>query len=155
MLGFGKRLGNTANERFVARGKALLHKGGIAADKVDADGLRRLFQGFCIQNGVTAACGNEHRNRRDGNALVNNRNAVFLFDVFPGFDQVLCLTADFVIHLVTGTGNIRIRTAQQRNAHGDGAYIQIFLSNHIDGFEYIVRVNHTKFVPFVKFCAWN
>ena len=48
MLCLGECFGNALNQSFVASRKAFLHKGGIPADEVDADGLRGFFQRFCI-----------------------------------------------------------------------------------------------------------
>ena len=44
MLGSRERLGYAVDECLVSGGEALLKECGIAADEVDSDGLRRLFE---------------------------------------------------------------------------------------------------------------
>ena len=54
MLGSRERLGYAVDECLVSGGEALLNKCGIAADEVDSDSLRRLFERECVFHRVAA-----------------------------------------------------------------------------------------------------
>ena len=55
-----------------------------------------------------------------------------------GLDEVLGAAADFVVNLVARLVNILINAVEQRNTHGDGSHVQVFVVNHIDSFQYIL-----------------
>ena len=93
----GKRLRNAFNQRVIAGAEALMHQRGIAAEEVHAHLLCGFVEGVGNLDGVlVGACRRDHCRRCDGNALVDNRNAVFGFDVLAGFDEVAGIAADFV-----------------------------------------------------------
>ena len=80
---------------------------------------------------VRASPGN-HGDGGDGDALVDNGDAVLPGDVLAGFHQVLGVAADFVVDLLAGLVHIGVDAVQQGDAHGDGADIQVLVVNHVD-----------------------
>ena len=92
--------------------------------------LDRITAGYCCQHG----------DRCYGNSLVYDGNTVFLFDLFPCLNKVAGQTADLFIDLLAGLVDICIAAVQQRDSHGDGSYIQMFLLDHGNGFHDIFHV---------------
>ena len=111
MLRFGKRFGDAVYERAVPRRKALLHKRRIPADEIHTHRPCGALQRFGIEHGIAAACGDKHGNGRNGNALVDDRDAVFLFDLLARLHKAARAPADLFIDLLAGIMNIGIRTA--------------------------------------------
>ena len=88
-IGHGKRLGDRVDQAVRAAGHALLHQGGEAADEVDAEVVRRAVERLCqpdIVLGRRRAA--DLRDRRDRNALVDDRDAVELFDALTAGNEV-------------------------------------------------------------------
>ena len=124
----------------VAGRKTFLHESGIPADEVDADLLCRLVKGMSVLDRITAGYCCQHGDRCYGNSLVYDGNTVFLFDLFPCLNKVAGQTADLFIDLLAGLVDICIAAVQQRDPHGDGSYIQMFLLDHGNGFHDIFHV---------------
>ena len=100
-IGLGQRFRDGVDQDFVALGKALLYKGGKAADKVDAGracrAVKRLGKrhiAICIGHRA------DHRDRCDRNTLVDDRDAQFTLDLLAGRNQLFRAAGDLVIHLV-------------------------------------------------------
>ena len=108
----------------------------ITANEVYTAGFCCTLQGFCKQYRifVRASCC-QHCNRSDCNSLVNNRNAIFLFNGFTGGNELFCPSCDFVINLIASLMNVRINTIQKRNSHRGCTDIQAFILNHTNGFQ--------------------
>ena len=142
MLRAGERLRDAADERFISRRKALLHQRRIAADKIDANRLRSAFKRESVFNRISPARSSDHRNRGDGNTLVAERDAELPLDLLTRAHKALRPARDFLINAAAGLLNIRIAAIEQRDAHGDGADIEILLLDHRDGLQDIPCVNH-------------
>ena len=110
-----------------------MHQRGVAADKIHAYRLCRPIQRQSqpeVALFVIAAA--DQRDRRDGNALVHDRDTIFVFDVLAGFYKILCKRRDFRIDFFAAAVNIRIDTIQQRNAHGDRPNVQMLGFDHFN-----------------------
>ena len=123
------------DEVVIPGAKTFVNQRAVAADKIDADGAGGTVQRMRKGNGFVAGtgCGN-HGDRGDGHPLVNDGNAIFFADILAGFYEVLCVAADLVVHLLAGGADIAVRAVQQRDAHGDGTDIKIFIVDHVDRF---------------------
>ena len=121
-----------------------MHERTEAADKVYAERLSRTVERFCRKD---KAVGLERTARNgDGghrNALVDYRNAVFLFYLHADRDETLCAASYLVIDKVCKALRIIRAAVEQGNAHCDGTYIEVFLAYHINSFEDIPRVYHS------------
>ena len=152
-LCFGERLRNDGNEIPVTLGHAFVYQRGKTADEVDAYRVRRPLEGMRHPQAsvrVHPAC--DQRDRRDGHALVDNRYAVFLFNVATGLHQMLRGVRNLVIDLITQSPGIVADTVVQRDAHGYGAYIQILLPDHLDCFQYVFGFQHQTSPPVQIWC---
>ena len=138
VLGLRHRFWDRLDQRFISGGKALLHEGTEAADEVHASFLRALFQRQRIFERIAAAHADEHGDRRHRDPLVDDGDAIFPADVIAHFDQIFGLRGDLLVYLLTGTVDVRVRAVEQRDPHGDRADIQIFLIDHLDGFQHIL-----------------
>lgn len=107
----------------VAGGEALLNERGVAADEVDSDGLRRLFERERVFYGVAAGRSRKHGDGGDGDAFVDYRHAVFLFDLAADSDKLFRLARYLVVDSAAGVVDILRATVEQGYAHGDCAYI--------------------------------
>ena len=96
-LRFAERLRDGIDEPCLRLRRSLLHKCGIAADKIHARFMRGPVHGAGKLHIVSAALRNEG-DGGDGNALVNNRDAEFVFDGLPRFHKMRRPARDFVIH---------------------------------------------------------
>ncbi len=66
--------------------KALLYERAIAADKVDADRLGSTIKCLGVFDRIAAADRDEHRDRSNADALINDGNTVFFRDLLAGSD---------------------------------------------------------------------
>ena len=81
-----ERARNGRNQFAVPGTEALLYQRAIAADEIDADVFGSAIQCLGIFDRVTAADRDEHRDRGNTDALINNRNPVFFFNLLAGCD---------------------------------------------------------------------
>ena len=114
-------------------GHALAYQGGISADKVDADVLRGPVQGPGDGHKVLrlSACRGAHQS--DGghrHALVDDGHAEISGDGFSGLHQLSREPEYLRVYLLVGPLQVRVRTVQQADAHGDGADIQKIVVDH-------------------------
>ena len=143
-IGAVQCLGNALDQGIISGAEALVYQCGITADEVYAHRLGGTVQRQRKTNRINAgvsAC--DHGNGGDGDPLVNNRDSVLFADVLAGFYQILSIAADLVVNFVTGPVCVRVNAVQQRNTHGDGSHVQVFVVDHIDGFQYIMAIEHT------------
>ena len=111
-----------------------MHQGGVAPDEVDAHGFGGVVQGFGEAHGGGGGAGPRHHgDGGDGDALVDDGDAVLLGDVLPGLDQVLGVAADLVVDFAGGLVHVGVDAVEKGDAHGDGADIQVLVVDHIDG----------------------
>ena len=93
-------------------GHALLHQRRIAADVIDARLLRRRVHRARNNHGIAA--GRRHKaGGRDGNALVDNRNAEFAFQRLARSDQIPRLRGDAVVDVPIEDFPIRMHAVRR------------------------------------------
>ena len=73
-------------------------------------------------------------NRRNGNALIHNRYAVFGRQIFCRRHQVFADSGDFIVNILVQHIDIAADTVVQINADGNGAHVKILVGHHFDGF---------------------
>ena len=83
----------------------------------------------------------------NGHTLVNNRNAVLLFDVNTGCYQMLGSFGNFIVDPLAEAIGILAHAIPKGNAHGDGADVEVFLTDHFNGFQYVARIDHVRVPP--------
>ena len=123
-----------------------MNKCGIPADQIDADRFRRFVHGLREFDRALAACRADDGDRRDGNALVDDRYAVFALNILAGFDEIFGAARDFLIYLGARLIDVCTNAVQKGDAHGDGADVQIFILDHPDGFQNIVHIDHAAVI---------
>ncbi len=150
----GQRFRDGADERFIARGKAFLHEGRVAAEIVGADFFGGALQRKRVFDRVSAACREDHGDRGDGDPLVDDGDSVLALDVFPGPDKVFRFTDDLLIDPVAGPVDVRVRAVEQGNAHRDGSNVEVLLVDHVYGLEDIcsVEVDHKSLLRCDAWC---
>ena len=141
-IGFRQSPWNCFNQSFVTCTETFVNQSAEAADEVDSYILCHPVQGLGILHRVAAAGSHQHGNRCDADSFIYDRNTVLLFDEFTGFHQVLGLAVNLVINLFAGLVDVAVTAVQERNTHGDGTDIQVFLLNHGYGFQYVIHVYH-------------
>ena len=142
-VGLRQCAGDGLDEPEVARRKALVHKGRVAAHKVDAHLLAGGVQCFGKVHRVGIRAGTQqHGDGRHADALVDDGDAVFGADVLHGRHQIGRLGHDLVVDLLTGLFRVRVDAVQQADAHGHGPHVQIVLGEHLDGFEDVTGIHH-------------
>ena len=139
----------------VSQGHTLLNQGGEAADEVDAAGLCRPVQGQGEGGIVLRLRRRGHQgDRSDGNALVDDGDTEFFFDILPGLHQLFGVFCDFVIDFITGGVHIAVGAGEQGNAHCDGPHVQMLLVDHLDGLHDFVLIQQHSSTSF-KCGAWR
>ena len=155
ILRAGQGLGDGGDEFPVGGGGALLHQGGEAADEVDAGSLGRIVHGNGEGDVVLGLGGPGHQGHgRDRDALVHNGNAILPLNILAGGDETVGIAGDLIIDLPAGGFGIGIGAVQKGDPHGDGAYVQVLLVDHVDGVQDFVGIDH---VPgsLLKCGAWR
>ena len=143
----GQRLGDGGNEVFRAKGHSLLYKGTEAADKVDSEGIRRSLKRMRQTNVPIAINSTAHkRNGGNRNALVDNRHTVACLQFLANADKALRLLCDLVVNFGLQTTDVLADAIEQRDTHGNGTDIEIFLPYHMYGFKNICCIEHEPFL---------
>ena len=128
-----QRLRNRAQQLFIARGEALLHQRGKAADEVDAarfcSPVHREGKGHKV---LCLTASGDKRHRRDGDALVDNRNAELALNGLARLDEIFRLMADLIVNLFAAAPDVLARAVEQRDAHRNRADVEMLLIDHID-----------------------
>ena len=148
-VGLGKGLRQGADEHLLGRGHGLGDECGVAADQVDADFLGRLVKRVGNLDEVLArlaGAGTDQRDRGDGDALVDDRDAVVAFDGLAGGNEVLGIGSDLAVDVVAGLVDIVRGAVEQRDAHGDGANVELLLLDHLIGLVDLHDVQHGLFL---------
>ena len=148
-VGLGESLRQGADEQLLGRGHGLGNECGVAADQVNADLLRRTVKRMRnfheIVRRFARACADQG-NRGDGDALIDDRNAVVAFDGLAGGNEVLGIGGDLAVDVVAGLVDIVRGAVEQRDAHGDGADVELLLLDHLIGLVDLHDVQHGLFL---------
>ena len=148
-VGFGQGLRQGADEHLLGRGHGLGYECGVAADQVDADLLGRAVECVCdldkILGALAGACAHQ-RDRSDGDTLIDDRDAVVAFDGLAGGNEVLGIGSDLAVDVVAGLVDIVRGAVEQRDAHGDGADVELLLLDHLIGLVDLHDVQHGLFL---------
>ncbi|CWR99403.1 Uncharacterised protein [Neisseria meningitidis] len=112
-----------------------MHQRGKTADKRHTDGFGSFIQSLRHAD-VRISMGGRRDlgNRRNGNALIHNRYAVFGRQIFCRSDQVFADCGNFIVNILVQHIDIAADAVVQINADGNGADIKILVGNHFDGF---------------------
>ena len=118
-------------------------RAGEAADEVDA----RLAPGLVQRLGeaeivLAVARARDEGNRRDGDALVDNRDAELGLYLLARAHKPLGPAGYLVVNLAAGGLRVAVAAVQKRNAHRDRAHVQMLLVYHLNGLEYFTAVYH-------------
>ena len=146
MVRDGQCFGDGADESLIAGSKAFLDEGGISAEVVGAHFRGGALQDFCVFDRVSAAGSEKHGDGGDRDPLVDDGDAVLTLDVFAGPDEMLRFADNLLVDAVAGPVDVRVRAVEQRNAHGDGTDVEVFLVDHVYGLEDVrgVEVDHSQ-----------
>jgi hypothetical protein len=116
--------------------RPLLHEAAEAADEVDADlfggGVERVRH-LDVGGGVVAA--HDVGDGRQRDALVDDRDAVLVLDLVGHADQPAGPLHDLGVHPLGDLVRIARRAIEQRDAHRDGAHVEVLGPDHADGLE--------------------
>ena len=112
-----------------------MHQRGKTADKGYADGFGCLVQSLRHAD-IRIGFGGRRdlSNRRNGNALIYNRHAVFGRQIFCRRHQVFADRSDFVVNVLVQYIDVGADAVVQINADGNGAHVKILVGHHFDGF---------------------
>lgn len=132
---YRERFGNALYKGAFVTRHALLHERGIAAEEVHADVFRRLVQLFCEHGFFPRKIRGKEGGGRDGNALVHDGNAVFLFERGAHVHDIFRIRTDAVVAGRRRLFRALADTGNERNAHGDRSDVEVFFFHHVDGFE--------------------
>ena len=103
----------------------------------------RALECFCdLEISLGGACAADEGDGSNRYALVDDRNAVHLFDVASRFHQMLGRAGNFVVDLGTQAVSVVTHAVKKGDAHGNGADIQILLADHLNGFKNIFGLEH-------------
>ena len=126
-----KRLRDRVDEHAVAVREALLDEGREAADEVDADFLGRTVHRLSDRHVRVRLAGiGCDGDWCDGDALVDDGDAVFRLDVLTRLDEKFRRLRDLVVHVLAELVDVRMRAVAQRDAHRDGTDIELIFRNH-------------------------
>ena len=124
-------LRDRVDEHAIAMREALLDEGREAADEVDADFLGRAVHRLSNRHVRVRLAGiGCDGNWRDGDALVDDGDAIFCLDVLTRLDEEFRRLRDLVVHVLAELVDVRVRTVAQRDAHRDGTDIELVFRNH-------------------------
>ena len=140
----GEGFRDGADERFIAGREAFLDQSGVPAEVVGADFLRGALQGQRVLDRVSAAGGEDHGDRGDGNAFIDDGDAVLPLDVLTGLYEMFRFADDLLVDAVAGPVDVRVGAVEQGDTHRDGSDVEVFLVDHVYGLEDIrsVEVDH-------------
>ena len=111
-----------------------MHQGRVPPDEVHPYRVGGPVQCLGEVDGGGGGAGpGHHANGGDGNALVDDGDAILLGDVLPGLYQMLRVPADLIVDFPGGLFHVRVDAVQEGDAHGDGPDIQILVVDHVDG----------------------
>ena len=94
----GQGLRDRIDELLFRGGSTLFHESRITTDEVHAGLSRGAIECLGHLNGVSFDACDDERYRRDGDALINDRNAELRLDALAHLNQVLCAFSHQVIY---------------------------------------------------------
>ena len=134
-IGSLHRFGNGTNQHLIRRRHTFLHQRGKAANKRHAYRFGSLIQSLRHADVRISMGGRgDLGNRRNGNALIHNRHAVFGRQIFCRCYQVFADCSDFVVNILVQHIDIAADAVVQINADGNSAHVKILVGHHFDSF---------------------
>ena len=121
-----------------------MRQSAVTAQKVHTHLMRGTIQR--PSNGTRISLTNQ-TDRRDGNALIYDRDTKLPFNILARPHQVSRHTADFVIHPLGAFLRIPIGAIQQVDAEGNRADIEVLLLDHPHGLKDFAGFNHRRHPP--------
>ena len=70
-----------------------------------------------------------------GDALVDNRDAVFALELLGGGHEVLCRGSEAVVDALRHDVDVLVHAAAQVQAEGDRADVEMLLGDHLQGLD--------------------
>ena len=128
---FSESLRNGLDKLQVACGESLVDKRGVTAEIVYAGAVGSALERLRELHGAALARSGDHRDRRNGDTLVDYRDTVLLFDVLAGLYKVLSLAHYLVVYLVASLVDVAVDTVEKGDTHCDGTDIQVLLLYHL------------------------
>ena len=137
--------GSDFDHHGVARRDAFVHQGGEAADEIDAAlGRRRVERLGHLHGGRVAVAGQERRGRRDGQPLVDHRDAVLRPDAVAHLDQPAGPRRDLLLQLAAQVVDARRGAVVEVQGQRHGAHVEVLGVQHLDGREDFVGAEHVR-----------
>ena len=110
--------------------------GGEAADEIDVDVVRGAIERLRHpQQFLRAGTAGDQRNRRHGDAVIDDRQPEFLRDVGADAPQPARHPLDLVVDVAAQAVATVADAIEKADADGDGADIELLGPHHGDGFE--------------------
>ena len=142
-VGLREHVGQRFHDHRVAGRDALVHQGREAADEIDAAIGRRGIERFGHLHGRPVAVpGQQRRGGRDGQPLVDHRNAVLGPHAVAHLDQPARPRDDLVPQLPAQVVEIRRRAVVEVQAQRYAAHVEVLGVQHVDGREDFVSAKH-------------
>ena len=109
-----------------------MYKCGVAAYIVYARALGNALEGLGVLYGL-ARRGGDDSDRCDGNALVDYRDTILLFNILARFDEIFRFAHHLLVYFIAGAVGIAVNTVEERDTHCRCADIEVFLLYHLYG----------------------
>ena len=138
---FGQRLRNSVQKFVFARSRALLHERGITADKVHAEVFARAVERVRKPDKIPARR-TDNRRGRNGNALIDNLNAVPRREAVAHGHKPSAHAHNLVVNLGGALFAVAVDTVQKRQRRSDRPHVEVPVIEHVYSFEYFVFGKH-------------
>ena len=119
--------------------KSLLHERAVSADKVYTERMSGAVKSRGDLNVILGAVSSAHeRDRSYRHALIDDRNAVFLFNITADRHELLGSFRDLVVYSVANGVHTVGGTVVERDTHGYRTDVKVLLFYHIYSFKNIL-----------------
>ena len=138
-----ERLRNRVNQQALGIRHPLCDQGRVTADKVDADFLCRAVQSLRNLHkvlGRPAGRAADQRNRRHGDTLIHNRNAVFARNRLAGLDELARAPTNQFVDIPVQFGFVAVNAAEEGKPHRNRADIEQVPVYHGIGFQHFRHI---------------
>ena len=139
----GQRFGDRIDQHPAAVGESFLDQCTVTADKIDAQFVGGAVKGLCQQHcTIPVQSAAKHGDRCHADPLVDDGDAVHLFQFAAGTDKVLCGVHDLIVHLIRQQSRRGRAAIPEGDAHGDGPDVEALLPDHVQCFKNIFMFGH-------------